>query len=75
MLFAALAVLGVVALAAPELPRAIGVPLLVAELVIVLATLLWLLGTDAWRDAAARRRAERTRASSPEHTPAEPATR
>jgi hypothetical protein len=36
-----------------------GVPLLVADLVIVIALLLWLLGTDAWRDAVTNRHTNR----------------
>jgi len=61
-LFALLAVVAISAVCALVLPRAIGVAVLVLDLIAAFGVLLWLLGTDAWRDALARRRAERASA-------------
>ena len=58
-LFALLALIALSAMSALALPRAVGAPVLVVDMVIAFAVLLWLLGTDAWRDALARRRAGR----------------
>jgi hypothetical protein len=58
--FAVLGMLAASAVAALVLPRSLGSPLLVIDLIIAFALVLWLLGTDAWRDAMNRRRSEHT---------------